>query len=301
MENLFKAGFVSIVGRPNAGKSTLMNQLVGEKLSIITAKAQTTRHRIMGILSGADFQIVYSDTPGIINQTQYALHKAMMTFVYAALEDSDVILWVVDMEELREEHTQSLLKLHEKLTASTTPVILVLNKADLRKEEDIQAHKTFWEEHIPPSNIFITSALNGEGVKELFDKILYLMPYHPAYFPEDELTDKSERFFASEIIREKIFLQYNQEIPYACEVLIEDFKQKEGILYIRANILVERDGQKGIIIGKGGDALKNLGIEARKELESFFQQKIFLETRVKVEADWRKKDFLLERFGYRKD
>lgn len=301
MENHFKAGFVSIVGRPNAGKSTLMNQLVGEKLSIITAKAQTTRHRIMGILSGADFQIVYSDTPGIINQTQYALHKTMMSFVYSALEDADVILWVVEMQELTEEHQQSLLKLHEKITSSTTPVILVLNKVDLQKEEEIQKHKDFWQNHIPENHTFFTSALHGKGIQELFDKILYLMPYHPAYFPEDELTDKSERFFASEIIREKIFLQYSQEIPYACEVLIEDFKQKEGILYIRSNILVERDGQKGILIGKKGEALKNLGIEARKELESFFQQKVFLETRVKVEADWRKKDFLLERFGYRKD
>ncbi len=301
MENPFKAGFVSIVGRPNAGKSTLMNQLVGEKLSIITSKAQTTRHRIMGILNGDDFQIVYSDTPGIINQTQYALHKAMMHFVYNALEDADVILWVIEMQILTDEYKQSMLKLHEKLTSTSTPVILVLNKMDLCKENDIKEQLAFWEEHIPKTHIFLTSALQGQGTAPLFEKILSLLPYHPAYFPEDELTDKSERFFASEIIREKIFLQYSQEIPYACEVLIEDFKQKGDILYIRANILVERDGQKGILIGKKGEALKNLGIEARKDLEDFFQQKVFLETRVKVEPDWRKKDFLLERFGYRKE
>jgi GTPase len=301
MENPFKAGFVSIVGRPNAGKSTLMNQLVGEKLSIITSKAQTTRHRIMGILNGDNFQIVYSDTPGIINQTQYALHKAMMHFVYSALEDADVILWVIEMQILTEEYKQSMLKLHEKLTSTSTPVILVLNKMDLCKEDDIKEQLAFWEDYIPKTHIFLTSALQGQGTAPLFEKILNLLPYHPAYFPEDELTDKSERFFASEIIREKIFLQYSQEIPYACEVLVEDFKQKGDILYIRTSILVERDGQKGILIGKKGEALKNLGIEARKDLEDFFQQKVFLETRVKVEADWRKKDFLLERFGYRKE
>lgn len=288
-----KAGFVSIIGKPNVGKSTLMNQLVGERLSIITYKAQTTRHRIMGILSGNDFQIIYSDTPGII-QPKYELHKSMMQYVTSSLEDADVILWVIDIQEKFEE--EEVLKMLQNLDSK---ILLLINKVDTSEQNLILEKVAYWQEKLPDAEEIIPiSALEGFNVEAVFDSILKYLPEHPAYFPKDELTNRSERFFASEIIREQIFLNYEQEIPYACQVEITDFRQEPKILRIRAQILVEKDSQKGIIIGKGGKALKKVGTEARKVLEEFFEQKIFLEQHVKVEKNWRKEGQKLKRMGY---
>jgi GTP-binding protein Era len=287
-----RAGFVSIIGKPNVGKSTLMNRLVGEKLSIITAKAQTTRHRIMGILSSPDFQIVYSDTPGVINP-KYELHKAMMRFVNSSLEDADVILWVTDWQEKFDEN-----EVWERIKDVSTPILLIINKIDLDKTKQLDTKIAEWQTRFPSENIIPISALKNQNLDKLFAIILAKMPFHPPYFPQDELTDRSERFFASEMIREKIFENYQQEIPYACEVIIQDFKDKEDVLVIRADILVERSTQKGILIGKKGESLKKLGTQARQELEKFFGKKIFLELFVKVEEDWRKKKNKLDFFGY---
>jgi GTPase len=287
-----RAGFVSIIGKPNVGKSTLMNCLVGEKLSIITAKAQTTRHRIMGILSNPDFQIVYSDTPGVINP-KYELHKSMMRFVNSSLEDADVILWVTDWQEKFDEN-----EVWERIKDVSTPILLIINKIDLDKTNQLEAKIAEWQARFPIENIIPISALKNQNLDKLFDIILAKMPLHPPYFPQDELTDRSERFFASEIIREKIFENYQQEIPYACEVIVQDFKDKEDVLVIRTDILVERNTQKGILIGKKGESLKKLGIQARQDLEKFFGKKIFLELFVKVEEDWRKKKNKLDFFGY---
>lgn len=287
-----KAGFVNILGKPNVGKSTLMNRVVGERLSIITSKAQTTRHRIMGILNGDNFQIVYSDTPGII-QPQYALHKSMMRFVNSSLEDADIVLFVTDIFEKYDE--EDVLR---KLKKIKIPIFVLINKIDLAKEDQVKEKIQSWESYFPAENIIPISALQNYNVDKVFDKILEHLPQHPPYYHKDELTDRPERFFASEIIREKIFLQYKKEIPYACEVIITEFKEKEEILVIRAEILVERKSQRGIIIGKGGESLKKVGIEARKDLEAFFEKKVFLEQFVKIEENWRKKDDKLKRFGY---
>lgn len=292
VEENHKAGFVSIVGKPNVGKSTLMNQLVGEKLSIITSKAQTTRHRIMGILNGDDFQIVYSDTPGII-KPMYELHQSMMRFVQSSLTDADVILFLTDIFEQYDEN-----EVIEKLKKVQVPVFLLINKIDLAKEDQIAEKIEIWKEHFPEERIFCISALKNENVAIVFDQILANLPLHPAYYPKDELTDKPERFFASEIIREKIFKNYKQEVPYACEVVITEFKDKEDILVIRSEILVERQSQKGILIGQKGLMLKKLGIEAREDLEKFFGKKVFLEQFVKVAEDWRKDRRKLDSFGY---
>lgn len=292
VEENHKAGFVSIVGKPNVGKSTLMNQLVGEKLSIITSKAQTTRHRIMGILNGDDFQIVYSDTPGII-KPMYELHQSMMRFVQSSLTDADVILFLTDIFEQYDEN-----EVIEKLKKVQVPVFLLINKIDLAKEDQIAEKIEIWKEHFPEERIFCISALKNENVAIVFDQILANLPLHPAYYPKDELTDKPERFFASEIIREKIFKNYKQEVPYACEVVITEFKDKEDILVIRSEILVERQSQKGILIGQKGMMLKKLGIEAREDLEKFFGKKVFLEQFVKVAEDWRKDRRKLDSFGY---
>jgi GTP-binding protein Era len=292
-----KAGFVSIVGKPNVGKSTLMNQLVGERLSIITAKAQTTRHRIMGILTGKEYQIVYSDTPGIL-KPKYELHKAMMRFVQSSLEDADVILWVLDLTENEDDESEEILN---RLAKTSTPIFLLMNKADLASEEQKKA-KQNWinkaKNTVQFAAEFMISAAKSQNLDTVFQKILEYIPVHPPFYPEDELTDRTERFFASEIIREKIFLNYTQEIPYSCEVMITQFKEKEDILVISAEILVERATQKGIIIGKGGESLKKLGIQARQDLEAFWGRKVFLEQHVKVEADWRKHADKLSRFGY---
>ncbi|MDA0197049.1 MAG: GTPase Era [Bacteroidetes bacterium] len=287
-----KAGFVSIIGKPNVGKSTLMNALLGQKLSIITAKAQTTRHRIFGLLSGDNFQIVYSDTPGVIDP-QYPLQQSMMSFVRESLGDADVILMVVDPFD--EPVDNNILELVKRTSA---PKVIIINKVDLSDQSVIDQQFEKWEQALDVIQVIPVSALKGFNLDKIISTLLGLIPIHPAYFPEDELTDRSERFFASEIIREKIFLNYKKEIPYSCEVVIDSFKDEELIARIRAIIYVERDSQKGILIGKGGASLKKVGIEARKDLETFLGKQVFLETHVKVEKDWRKKELKLKRFGY---
>ncbi len=290
-----KAGFVNIIGKPNVGKSTLMNAMVGEKVSIITSKAQTTRHRIMGILSGENFQVVYSDTPGII-QPRYALHKAMMKQVTFSYEDADIILFVVDvMEKFEEEDFEEIFR---RLKALSVPIFVIINKADLATEHKIKDTISFWTELLQPKEIIPVSALKKFNVDKVFQSIIDHLPEHAAYFDKDQLTDKTERFLAAEIIREKIFLYYDKEVPYSTEVVITDFQDEKDIIRMRAQIIVERDSQKGIIIGKGGEALKKIGTEARKEMEAFFGKKVFLEQHVKVEPDWRNKENQLRNFGY---
>lgn len=290
--NSHKAGFVNIVGKPNVGKSTLMNQLVGERLSIITSKAQTTRHRIMGIISGEDFQIIYSDTPGII-KPEYQLHQSMMGFVRISIEDADVLLV---MTELGEKYDEELFKEVQKAEGK---IIFVMNKIDQSKGSQVEDKMNYWKEHVKADHFIAISALEGLNIGELFNLILQELPEHPAYYPKDEFTDKPERFFVAEIIREKIFLNYKQEIPYSSEVVVEEFKEDEKIIRIRAIIYVERKSQKGILIGKGGEALKKVGIEARKDLEQFFQKQIHLETFVKVAENWRRVEGKLKQFGYK--
>lgn len=288
----FKAGFVSIVGKPNVGKSSLMNRLVGENVSIITAKAQTTRHRIMGILNGDNYQIVYSDTPGIL-EPKYSLHEAMMNYVKVSLEDADVILLVVEIGDKYEPD------LFERFKRIKTPILLLLNKTDLAKGSQVKDKVEYWKQSLPNiTEVVPVSAKTGQNVDTILDKVIGRLPEHPAFFPQDEFTDRTERFFASEIIREKIFLNYAEEIPYSCEVTINSFKDEKDILRISAMIYVERDSQKGILIGKGGTSLKKVGTEARLDMESFFGKKVFLETRVKVADNWRKEKHKLRQFGY---
>lgn len=291
-ESTHKAGFVSIIGKPNVGKSTLMNQLVGEKLSIITSKAQTTRHRIMGILSGDDFQIVYSDTPGILNP-QYQLHKSMMKFVSSSLEDADIILFVTDLYEKYENDAMI-----QRLQNADIPIILVLNKIDLAKGSQGLDKMTYWNEIIKTDHTILISALNGDGISELFQMILAQLPDHPAYFPKEEYTDKPERFFVSEIVREKLFLNYKKEVPYSCEVVTTDFKEDEKIIRIRVTINVERKSQRAILLGHKGERIKKVGIAARMDMETFFGKHVYLEQFIKVEPDWRKKSIKLKGFGY---
>lgn len=289
----FKSGFVSIIGKPNVGKSTLMNAMVGENLSIITSKAQTTRHRIMGMLTGDDFQIIYSDTPGIL-EPEYELHKSMMKFVNESLEDADIILFVVDLMDKYENEP-----IIDVLNEIDTPVILVMNKCDLNEGSRLKDKIDYWELILPDKEIVPVSALNNENIHGLMTSLMKHVPVHPPYFPEDTLTDKPEKFFASEIIREKIFENYKQEVPYSTEVEIESFVEEDKIIRIRAEIFVERKTQKGIIIGKKGEAIKKMGTEARLTMESFFGKKVFLETFVKVEENWRKSERHLKRFGYK--
>lgn len=269
-----------------------MNALVGEKLSIITAKAQTTRHRIFGIISGSDFQVVYSDTPGILDPN-YKLQEGMMKFVKSSLEDADLILFVVELGEKYDE--RSPLK---SILQGQTPTLLVINKADLAKGSQLEDKINYWQELFPSVDILTVSAVEKTNVDLLFSYIKTNIPVHPPYFPTDTLTDKSERFFAAEIIREKIFLNYKKEVPYSCEVEVSDFKEEEELIRIRAEIYVERSSQKGILIGHKGEALKKVGIESRKEMEIFFEKKVYLETYVKVQKDWRKNEKQLRRFGY---
>lgn len=288
----FKAGFVSIVGKPNVGKSSLMNALMGENLSIITPKAQTTRHRIMGILTGENYQIVYSDTPGIL-EPKYSLHEAMMSYVRVSLEDADLILLVVALEDKFEPD------LFERFVHIKTPIVLVINKIDLAKGSQVVDKVSYWKEKLPNiKSILTVSAKSGVNVDTLLPGIIEAMPEHPAYFPKDEYTDRTERFFASEIIREKIFLNYDEEVPYSTEVAINSFKEDDDIIRISATIYVERDSQKGIIIGKGASMIKKVGMEARKDMELFFRKKIFIETHVKVADNWRKQSAKLKQFGY---
>ena len=288
-----RAGFVNIVGKPNVGKSTLMNALVGERLSIITSKAQTTRHRIMGIVNGEDFQIVYSDTPGMV-KPQYELHQAMMRFVDIALEDADVILFVTDLYEKYEDD------LHiQKLMHSEVPVILVMNKIDLAKGSQAQDKMAYWQDIVKPEESILVSALEGLNVGAVLEAILQRLPAHPPYFDKEQITDKPERFFAAEIVREKIFVNYKQEVPYSSEVVVTEFKEDEKIIRMRCEIYVERPSQKGILIGKGGAALKKVGIQARADLEKFFGKQVHLEQHVKVVPNWRHEHHKLQNFGYR--
>lgn len=288
-----KSGFVNIIGNPNVGKSTLMNVLVGEKLSIITSKMQTTRHRIKGIVNGADFQIVYSDTPGIL-KPKYKLQEAMLKSVDTALVDADVILYVTDTIEEPNKNEEYL----DKIRKSALPLILIINKIDVSNEPDVLKLCNYWKGIFPKAEIFAVSAKEKFNISPIFDCILELLPEGPAYFPEDELTDRNERFFVQEIIREKILLNYQQEIPYSVEVEIESFQDEATLLSVMAVIHVSRDSQKGIIIGKQGLALKHVGIEARKDMEEFFSKKVFLELYVRVTKDWRDQENTLRRFGY---
>lgn len=288
-----KSGFVNIIGNPNVGKSTLMNALVGERLSIITSKAQTTRHRILGIVSGEDFQMVISDTPGIIKPA-YALQESMMDFVKTALDDADILLYMVEIGEkgLKDE------RFLEKIRKSTAPVLLLINKIDTTDQEQLELQVAFWKELLPEAEIFPISALENFNIQPVFDRILELLPEGPAFFDKDQLTDKPERFFVSEVIREKILKHYKKEIPYSVEIEVESFEEGEDLIRIGAVIMVERDSQKGIIIGHKGSALKRVGSEARKDLEIFFDKKVFIELFVKVNKNWRSDARQLRRFGY---
>ncbi|MBD3724987.1 MAG: GTPase Era [Flavobacteriaceae bacterium] len=290
---MHKAGFVNIIGNPNVGKSTLMNALVGERLSIITSKAQTTRHRILGIVNGDDFQIVFSDTPGIIKPA-YELQSSMMDFVKNAFEDADVLIYMVEIgeKELKDE------AFFKRIIHANIPVLLLLNKIDKSNQEHLEGHVNLWKEKVPNAEIIPISALEKFNVQTVFDRIIDLLPKSPPFYPKDALTDKPERFFVNEIIREKILLNYDKEIPYAVEIETEEFKEDDDIIRIRAVIMVERDTQKGIIIGHKGAALKKVGIQAREDLEKFFGKQIFLETYVKVNKDWRSNERQLRRFGY---
>jgi GTP-binding protein Era len=288
-----RAGFVNIIGNPNVGKSTLMNAFIGEKLSIITSKAQTTRHRILGIVNGDDFQVVFSDTPGIIKPA-YELQESMMGFVKSAFEDADILLYMVEIGEqnLKDE------AFFEKITNSKIPVLLLLNKIDKSDQERLETQVQLWAKKVPNAEIIPISALEGFQVKEVFNRIIELLPESPAFYPKDQLTDKPERFFINETIREKILLHYKKEIPYAVEIETEEFFEEEKIIKIRSVIMVERDTQKGIIIGHKGNALKRVGVEARKDLETFFGKQIHLELYVKVNKNWRSNQNQLKRFGY---
>lgn len=290
---MHKAGFVNIVGNPNVGKSTLMNALVGERISIITSKAQTTRHRIMGIVNGEDFQIVYSDTPGII-VPKYRMQEGMMSFVGTALADADVLLLVDDLSDDRpiEENT------FKKIRDTKVPVILILNKTDLVNEKTIAERTAKWKKDFPAAEIIPASALKGNDAETILKKIIALLPEHPPYYPKDELTDRPERFFVSEIVREKILLQFSQEIPYSCEVVVEDFKEGDALVKIRANIFVSRESQKAILLGHRGESIKQLGIASRLDIEKFLQKKVFLELFVKVDKEWRDSERQLKRYGY---
>jgi GTP-binding protein Era len=292
-EKKHRAGFVNIIGNPNVGKSTLMNALVGEKLSIVTAKAQTTRHRIMGIVNGEDYQIVYSDTPGIL-KPNYRLQQSMMNFVDTAIGDADIILYVTDTVEKGDKNDEYIAKL-KKIQC---PVILVINKIDISSQEQVLELMNWWKEQIPNAIIFPASAQEKFNLDNIFDAIVSNLPDAPAWYDKDVFTDKNLRFFASEIVREKIFLNYKEEIPYSCEVAIEEFKEGEERYDISAVIYVMRDSQKGIIIGKGGQSLKKVGTQARIEMEDFFQKKVFLRLFVKVDTDWRESKKELRKFGY---
>lgn len=290
-----KSGFVNIIGNPNVGKSTIMNALVGERLSIITKKMQTTRHRIKGIVNGEDFQIVYSDTPGIL-KPNYKLQESMMGYVNTALIDADVVLYVTDTVEKSDKNQEYL----EKIRQSNAPVIVLINKIDLSNQEEVMARYDYWGNLLPAADVYAISATEKFNIAPIFDRILELLPECPPYFPKDELTDRNERFFVQEIIREKILLHYEKEVPYSVEVEVEEFKEAEDIIHLRAVIHVARESQKGIIIGHQGKALKRVATEARLDMEEFFQKKAFMQIFVKVNKDWRDKERSLSRFGYEK-
>lgn len=290
-----KAGFVNIVGNPNVGKSTLMNALVGEKISIITSKAQTTRHRIMGIVNGEDFQIVYSDTPGVL-KPNYKLQESMLGFSNSALVDADILLYVTDVLDSAEKNAFFLEKVQK---IDHIKVILVINKIDLINQEKLEALVDFWHKELPNAEIFPLSAIEKFNTEALIRHLQKLLPDSPPFFAKDALTDKSERFFVDEIIREKVLVNYDKEIPYSVEVSVEEFKDEANLLRISAVIYCERDSQKGILIGKQGTALRKVGTQARKDLEAFFDKKVFLQLFVKVEKDWRNRERKLRNFGYK--
>lgn len=290
---MHKAGFVNIIGNPNVGKSTLMNAFMGEKLSIITSKAQTTRHRILGIVNGENFQVVLSDTPGIIKPA-YELQESMMGFVKSAFEDADLLIYMVEIgeKELKDE------AFFNKIKNSKIPVLLLLNKIDGSNQEQLEEQSELWQQKVPNAEFYPISALNGFNVKNVFDRIIELLPELPPFYPKDQITDKPERFFVNEAIREKILVHYKKEIPYAVEVDTEEFFEEEKIIRMRSVIMVERETQKGIIIGHKGSALKRVGVEARKDLEKFFGKQVHLELYVKVNKNWRSNQNQLRRFGY---
>jgi GTPase len=295
----YRSGYVNIIGKPNVGKSTLMNALVGERMSIISHKPQTTRHRILGILSGDDYQMVFSDTPGYIKKPNYRMHEAMNRFVEGTLEDADVLLCVVDATDLLEEDSPVLAMLKK----ATVPIVLVINKIDLVDEAKQKAQADWWQAHVALDGTYFISARIQQGVPELLEGLIARLPEGPAYFPPDQLTDRPERFFVSEIIREQIFNQYSDEVPYSCEVGIESYKETttktgEPLARIYAVIFVMRDTQRVILLGKNGDAIKKMASTARLRLEHFLQTKVFLEVTVKVRDNWRDDDNLLKRFGY---
>lgn len=292
--NNHRSGFVNIVGNPNVGKSTLMNRLVGEKLSIITAKAQTTRHRIIGIVNTPEYQIVYSDTPGIL-RPNYKLQEQMLRFSLSALDDADVLLYVTDVVEKIDKNDDFLVKV-QKLTL---PVLLLINKIDQTSQSELEQQVELWHERLPCAEIYPLSALNDFGVDLVRKRVLELLPQSPPYFEKDALTDKPARFFVTEIIREKALLLYQKEIPYSIEVVVEEFKESVDMIRIRAVVLVERETQKGIVIGHKGESLKRLGTLARKDIERFLEKKVFLQLFVKVEKDWRNRDNMLKMFGYK--
>lgn len=288
-----KSGYVNIIGKPNVGKSTLMNDLVGEKISIITSKAQTTRHRILGIVNGDDFQIVFSDTPGIIKKPAYKMHEIMNKFVNVAFLDADLILYVIDITD---KHIDD--ETIDKVKNANVPVFILLNKIDTSDQETVEKEVLAWQERVPQAEIFPISALHHANIRHLFDCIIEKLPECHPYFPKDELTDKSMRFFVTEIIREKILLNYKQEIPYSVEVVVESYEESEKMINIRVVIYVSRESQKAIIIGKGGSALKKVGISARADIEEFVGKKVFLNMFVKVDKGWRDNEQELKNFGY---
>lgn len=303
---MHRAGFVNIVGNPNVGKSTLMNALVGERISIITSKAQTTRHRILGIVNGEDFQMVYSDTPGVL-KPNYKLQEQMLEFSRSALVDADVLLYVTDVQDTTDRNSDcaEFLEKVKKMSAAGTKVILVLNKIDLTTQETLERLVDFWQKLLPQATVMPISAKEQFGVNQLFELIKDSLPECPPFFPKDQLTDKPARFFVNEIIREKILQNYDKEIPYSVEVEVESFQEEEanpqhekGIIRIGAVIYVERNSQKGIIIGKAGSALKKIGTEARKDIEAFFDKPVYLQLFVKVDPDWRSNQGRLKHYGY---
>lgn len=288
-----KAGFVNIVGSPNVGKSTLMNQMIGEKLSIVTSKAQTTRHRIHGIVNDENYQIVFSDTPGVVNAS-YKLHEQMMSYVESSFKDADILLFITDIYESEMNHKETL----ERIKKLSIPVLTIVNKMDLGSQEQVEKRILYWKEKLPNAEVIPISALHGFGKEWVWQRILDLLPDGPAYFEKEDLSDRPVRFFVAEMIREKIFLFTDKEVPYCSQVDVNTYEEEENIIRIRATIVVERDSQKGIIIGKGGDMLKKIGREARKDIENFVGKQVFLQTFVKVDKDWRESEVKLKKYGY---
>lgn len=291
---MHKSGFINIIGNPNVGKSTLMNCFMGQKFSIITSKAQTTRHRILGIVNGEDFQLVFSDTPGILKPT-YELQDSMMDFVKNALEDADVIIYMLEIGETSIKNNE----VHKKILNANIPTFILLNKIDLSDQKSLEDQVILWKELYPKAHVYPISALNNFNIDIVLKQLIELIPQSPPYFPKDQLTDKPERFFVNEILREKILLYYNKEIPYSVEVVTEDFKEEDNIIKIKSVIFVERDSQKGIIIGHKGNALKKIGTKARQGLEIFFGKKVFIDLHVKVSKNWRSNSDQLKKFGYK--